>query len=247
MVVDLRSPVRPVSFLARSQSHSLHVSSAHILPSCLRSPSLPLSRCLFRHHSPHCVLFFPPHHETIYHFSLLRYLFRRLCYFRRSSNVFVPDLVLPGHPPAHPSQHPHLINLNPCFLSFGGDPSPDYVWTILKYTLPPNRCTQRAQTAVDARPDTSTWRSATRRAAWLASVWASATSARAQTTTRNRYVRQRRQGASPLAGQPRDRRTDAIHVVSFIRSYVRYSYMCTCMCSLWVGGLVGIVTRYKSQ
>ena len=90
VVVDPRSPVRPVSFLARSQSHSLHVSSspplssssssslafpvirgrrcgcrsslsstprllprplsvpqsayissAHILPSCLRSPSLP--------------------------------------------------------------------------------------------------------------------------------------------------------------------------------------------------------------
>ena len=103
MVVDPRSPVRPVSFLARSQSHSLHVSSAHILPSCLRSPSLPFYRYLFRHHSPQYVPFFPPHHVTIPFQSSLRYRFRCLRYFCRSSNVFAPDLVLPGHPP-----HIHL-------------------------------------------------------------------------------------------------------------------------------------------
>ena len=56
MVVDPRSPVRPVSFLARSPSHSLHVSSAHILPSYFRSPSLPFSMYLFRHHSPHLIM-----------------------------------------------------------------------------------------------------------------------------------------------------------------------------------------------
>ena len=53
--------------------------------------------------------------------SSLRYpFFRCLRCFRRSSNVFVPDLALPGHPAAHPSRHPHL--LNPCFLSLGGGP-----------------------------------------------------------------------------------------------------------------------------
>ena len=56
------------------------------------------------------------HEHTVSVFSL----FRCLRYFRRSSNVFVPDLILPGHPPAHPSQQPHL--LNPCFLSLGDGP-----------------------------------------------------------------------------------------------------------------------------
>ena len=67
------------------------------------------------------VLFFHPHHLTIPFQSFLRYLFSCLRYFRRSSKVYVPDLVISGHP-THPSQHPHLINLNPCFLSFRGGP-----------------------------------------------------------------------------------------------------------------------------
>ena len=71
--------------------------------------------------SSYYVLFFPPHHVTILFQSSLRYLFRCLRYFRRSSNVFDPDLVIPGHP-THPPQRPHPINLNPCFLSFGGGP-----------------------------------------------------------------------------------------------------------------------------
>ena len=87
--------------------------------------SLPFSRCLFRHHSPPCVLVFPPRHVIVPFRSSLRYLFRCLRYFRRSSNVFVPDLILPGHPPfpPPPSLPPHsplsssasLINLNSCF------------------------------------------------------------------------------------------------------------------------------------
>ena len=101
MVVDPRP---------RSVTQSLLHTSFHIvfgLP-----PSLSFSRCLFRHHSPHYVLLFSPHHVTIPFQSFLRYLFRCLRYFRRTSNVFVPDLVRPGHP-AHPPQHPHLINLAP--------------------------------------------------------------------------------------------------------------------------------------
>ena len=40
MVVDHLFPVSPVSFIALSQSYSLHVPLAHILPPCLWSPSL---------------------------------------------------------------------------------------------------------------------------------------------------------------------------------------------------------------
>ena len=61
MVVDHLFPVRPVSFIALSQSYSLHVPLAHILPPCLWSPSLPFPRYRFRHHSLHYVIFFHPH------------------------------------------------------------------------------------------------------------------------------------------------------------------------------------------
>ena len=44
MVVDRLFPVSPVSFIALSQSYSLHVPLAHILPPCLWSPSLPFPR-----------------------------------------------------------------------------------------------------------------------------------------------------------------------------------------------------------
>ena len=40
MVVDRLFPVSPVSFIALSQSYSLHVPLAHMLPPCLWSPSL---------------------------------------------------------------------------------------------------------------------------------------------------------------------------------------------------------------
>ena len=49
------------------------------------------------------------HEHTVSVFSL----FRCLRYFRRSSNVFVPDLILPGHPPP---PHIHLSNRIPSIL-----------------------------------------------------------------------------------------------------------------------------------
>ena len=47
---DRRFPVSPVSFIALSQSYSLHIPLAHILPPCLWSPSLPFPRYRFHHH-----------------------------------------------------------------------------------------------------------------------------------------------------------------------------------------------------
>ena len=47
MVVDRLFPVSPVSFIALSQSYSLHVPLAHILPPCLWSPSLPFPGIAF--------------------------------------------------------------------------------------------------------------------------------------------------------------------------------------------------------
>ena len=97
MVVDRLFPVSPVSFIALSQSYSLHVPLAHILPPCLWSPSLPFPRYRFRQHSPHYVIFFHPHDVPIPFQSSLRYLSGRLHYFRRSSYVFVPDFVFSCH------------------------------------------------------------------------------------------------------------------------------------------------------
>ena len=74
MVVDRLFPVSPVSFIALSQSYSLHVPLAHILPPCLWSPSLPFPRYRFRHHSPHYVIFLHPHDVPIPFQSSLRYL-----------------------------------------------------------------------------------------------------------------------------------------------------------------------------
>ena len=105
MVVDRLFPVSPVSFSALSQSYSLHVPLAHILPPCLWSPSLPFPRYRFRHHSPHYVIFFHPHDVPIPFQSSLRYLSGRLHYFRRSSYVFVPDFVFSCHS-IHP---PHIL------------------------------------------------------------------------------------------------------------------------------------------
>ena len=121
MLVDRLFPVSPVSFIALSQSYTLHVPLAHILPPCLWSPSLPFPRYRFRHHSPHYVIFFHPHDVPIPFQSSLRYLSGRLHYFRRSSDVFVPDFVFSCHS-THPPQHPHLVHLNPWFLSFGRGP-----------------------------------------------------------------------------------------------------------------------------
>ena len=121
MVVDRLFPVSPVSFIALSQSYSLHVPLAHILPPCLWSPSLPFPRYRFRHHSPHYVIFLHPHDVPIPFQSSLRYLSGRLHYFRRSSDVFVPDFIFSCHS-THPPQHPHLVHLNPWLLSFGGGP-----------------------------------------------------------------------------------------------------------------------------
>ena len=47
MVVDHLFPVSPVSFIALSQSYSLHGPLAHILPPCLWSPSLPFPGIAF--------------------------------------------------------------------------------------------------------------------------------------------------------------------------------------------------------
>ena len=80
MVVDRLFPVSPVSFIALSQSYSLHVPLAHILPPCLWSPSLPFPRYRFRHHSPHYVIFLHPHDVPIPFQSSLRYLSGRLHY-----------------------------------------------------------------------------------------------------------------------------------------------------------------------
>ena len=89
MVVDRLIPVSPVSSIALSQSYSLHVPLAHILPPCLWSPSLRFPRYRFRHHSSHYVIFFHPHDVPIPFQSSLRYISGRLHYFRRSSDVFV--------------------------------------------------------------------------------------------------------------------------------------------------------------
>ena len=121
MVVDHLFPVSPVSCIALSQSYSLHVPLAHILPPCLWSPSLPFPRLRFRHHSLHYVIFFHPHDVPIPFQSSLRNLSGRLRYFRRSSDVFVPGFVFSCHS-THPPQHPHLVHINPWFLSFGGGP-----------------------------------------------------------------------------------------------------------------------------
>ena len=81
IVVDRLFPVSPVSFIALSQSYSLHVPLAHILPPCLWSPSLPFPRYRFRHHSLHYVIFFHPHDVPIPFQSSLCYLSGRLRYF----------------------------------------------------------------------------------------------------------------------------------------------------------------------
>ena len=112
MVVDHLFPVSPVSCIALSQSYSLHVPLVHILPPCLWSPSLPFPRYRFRHHSLHYVILFHPHDVPIPFQSSLRYLSGRLRYFRRSSDVFVPDFVFSCHS-THPPQHPHLVHPNP--------------------------------------------------------------------------------------------------------------------------------------
>ena len=78
MVVDRLFPVSPVSFIALSQSYSLHVPLAHSLPPCLWSPSLPFPRYRFRHHSPHYVIFLHPHDVPI-PFSLLSVIFLDAC------------------------------------------------------------------------------------------------------------------------------------------------------------------------
>ena len=73
MVVDRLFPVSPVSCIALSQSYSMHVPLAHILPPCLWSPSLPFPRYRFRHHSSHYVIFFHPHDVPIPVFSPLSF------------------------------------------------------------------------------------------------------------------------------------------------------------------------------
>ena len=79
MVVDRLFPVSPVSFIALSQSYSLHVPLAHTLPPCLLYPCLPFPGIAFAitvittTWSSSILMTCP------YHFSLLSVIFLDAC------------------------------------------------------------------------------------------------------------------------------------------------------------------------